>query len=69
MNLGKNIKYFRQKNELTQQQLGNLLHVTKVSICSYENSTRVPSLETLIKLSNIFKVTLDDLVKSEKYKS
>lgn len=69
MNLGKNIKYFREKQELTQEQLGKLLHVTKVSISCYENEKRTPSVETLIKLSNIFKVTLDDLVKGEKYKT
>ncbi len=69
MNLGKNIKYFREKQGLTQEQLGKLLHVTKVSISCYENEKRTPSVEALIKLSNIFKVTLDDLVKGEKYKT
>lgn len=63
MNLGKNIKHFREKQGLTQEQLGKLLHVTKVSISCYEHGTRTPSLETLIQLSNIFYVTLDELVK------
>lgn len=63
LKLGKNIKYFREINNMTQEQLGKLLHITKVSISCYENGKRTPSLETLIELSNIFNVTLDELVK------
>lgn len=63
MTLGKNIKYLREKNKLTQEQLAMLLHVTKVSICCYEHGTRTPCLETVVNLSEIFNVSLDDLVK------
>lgn len=63
MNLGKNIKYFREENKLTQDQLAKLLHVTKVSICCYEHDTRTPCLETVIRLADIFNVSLDELVK------
>lgn len=68
MNLGKNIKYLREKNEMTQEQLANLLHVTKVSICCYEHGTRTPCLDTLIRLADIFSVSLDDLVKGKCWK-
>ena len=60
--LGKRIKELRLKNNMTQQQLGNLIGVTKVSICCYENGNRVPSLNTLVDLANVFKVDVDYLL-------
>jgi len=60
--IGQRIKDLRKSNNLTQQQLGKLLNVTKVSVCCYENGTRTPSLDTLIDLSNIFHTSLDYFV-------
>lgn len=63
MNLiGQRIKALRKNNKLTQEELGKMLNVTKVSVCCYEKGTRTPSLETLIDLANIFRVSLDYLV-------
>lgn len=52
---------------MTQQELGNIINVTKVSVCCYEKGTRIPSLETLIDLSNLFKVDLDYLIGNDTY--
>ena len=38
---------------MSQQQLGELLGVTKVSVCGYENGTRTPTMETFLKLIDI----------------
>lgn len=65
LELGSNIKYLRKKRNMTQEQLGDLLHVTKVSICCYEKGSRVPSLDTLIKLADLFKVNLDEIVRGK----
>ena len=46
MILGKRIKELRRERGLTQQQLGDQINVTKVSICCYENGTRNPTLQT-----------------------
>lgn len=59
MLLGKRIKSLRKNRGLTQQELGDLINVTKVSICCYENETRVPTLETLIALAKVFKVDIN----------
>lgn len=59
MLLGKRIKKLRKKEGLTQQELGDLINVTKVSICCYEKETRVPTLETLIALAKVFKVDIN----------
>lgn len=65
--IGQRIKKLRKSNGLTQQQLGNMLNVTKVSICCYEKGTRIPSLDTLKDLSNIFKVSLDYFVGNDSF--
>lgn len=57
--MGNRIKSLRKSKKLTQQELGKMLNVTKVSICCYEKGTRTPSMDTLIDLSNIFHVSLD----------
>ena len=59
MLLGKRIKSLRMEKGLTQQELGELINVTKVSICCYENETRIPTLETLIALTKVFDVDIN----------
>ena len=61
MLLAKRIKELRNEKDLTQEELGRLINVTKVSICCYENGTRVPTLETIVALADIFEVSLDNI--------
>lgn len=65
MLLAKRIKELRKEKDLTQEDLGKLINVTKVSICCYENGTRVPTLETIVALADIFEVSLDNLLGRE----
>jgi transcriptional regulator with XRE-family HTH domain len=46
MIIGERIKKERIKRNLSQQQLGDMLGVSKVSICGYETGTRTPTMET-----------------------
>jgi len=64
---GKRLKDLRKEAGLTQQQLGNELNLTKVSICSYEKGTRMASIETLTDICNLFKVDLDFLIGTDSY--
>ena len=59
MFIGSRLKELRKKKCMTQADLGNLLNVTKVSVCCYEKNVRIPSLETLEDLSSIFGVSCD----------
>ncbi len=63
----KRLKKLRTDANLTQQELGDKLNVTKVSICSYERGTRMASVETLIDIANLFKVDLDYLIGTDNY--
>lgn len=60
--LGKRIKELRNKYKLTQSNLAERLGVTLSSIAAYENNSRQPSYEVLIKMADIFKVTIDSLL-------
>lgn len=65
--IGKRIKELRKKHNMTQTELGEKLNLTKVSISCYENNTRIPSLETLYKISEIFSVDISYLAGRERY--
>ncbi len=62
MLVGSRLKELRRVFGLTQQELGNILNVTKATICCYEKETRTPTLENLIDLSDYFEVTIDYLL-------
>ena len=67
MLLGKRIKSLRKEKGLTQEELGKIINVTKVSICCYERESRVPTLETLIALAEVFSVDVDYLLGNDLY--
>jgi transcriptional regulator with XRE-family HTH domain len=62
MPLGQRIKELRKEKKMTQEELGKILGVSKVSISGYENDTRQPDNESLVKLANFFNVTTDYLL-------
>lgn len=53
------IKSLREEFGFTQQDLANRLDGAKSTIAMYENETRKPSLEILVKLSEIFNCSID----------
>lgn len=67
MLLGKRIKALRTQNGYTQEELGKLINVTKVSICCYERETRFPTLETLLALADVFQVDIGYLLGNDDY--
>lgn len=61
------IKKLREEFGMTQQELADKINGAKSTIAMYENETRKPSMEVLIKLSEIFNCSIDYLLgKSDK---
>lgn len=60
--VGKRLKEIRMQRGLSQQKLGDMVGVTKVSICGYENGTRVPTIDNLVKLADSLNITIDYLL-------
>ena len=63
MSLGETIYKLRTKYNLSQGDLADKLSVSRQSVSKWENNTSVPDLDKIIKLSEIFDVSLDELVK------
>lgn len=55
-------KKARTNANLTQVELSARIHVTQGSISQWENGTTKPDFETLIKLADLYKISLDQLV-------
>lgn len=62
MNLGENIHSYRVSNNMSQTDLANALDVSRQSVSKWENNSAQPELDKLCKMSNLFDVTLDELV-------
>ncbi len=56
------IKKLREENDITQEELAQKLEMSKGIISLYEKEIRKPSLEVLIKLSEIFDCSIDYLL-------
>lgn len=61
-NFPEKLKKLRLSNNLTQSQLAEILETTKQAISAYESGKIAPSLNSLIKLSENFNISLDYLV-------
>lgn len=63
--INKNLKYLRGQQGLTQKQLAEKLGLKQAAIGAYEEERSTPPLASLLDLSKIFNVNLDDLVRQD----
>lgn len=57
------IKELREKAKLTQAELADSLGVKRVTVSQWERGENKPRIDTLIKMSKLFQVTTDDLLR------
>lgn len=69
MDLGKRISCLRKERKITQAELANLLYVTDKTISSWESGRTEPSLEMLIKVSEILQCNVSYLIYGKNIKS
>ena len=62
MSLGTNISRLRAEKHLSQGDLAEALDVSRQSVSKWETDSSVPDLDKLVKLSQLFGVSLDELV-------
>lgn len=60
--IGKYIKFLRERNNLTQEELTKKVPVIREAVSKWETGRRIPDIETLIILSNIFDVSIESLL-------
>lgn len=62
MNFGEQIKNIRKEKNMTQEQMANILNVSRQAISNWENNKNFPDLEMIIKISKLFSLSLDKLI-------
>ena len=65
MELGKQIKVYRQEAHLSQEELANRVYVSRQTISNWENDKSYPDVNSLVLLSEIFQISLDKLIKGD----
>ncbi len=63
--LAKNISELRQRSGMTQLELGERLNYSDKSISKWERGESTPDISVLVEMTNLFGVTLDELVNGE----
>ena len=65
MNLGSQIKKYRSELSMSQDELAEKVFVSRQSISNWENDKTYPDIKSLLLLSEVFQVSLDQLVKGD----
>lgn len=65
MTLGENIVRLRTQKNWSQGDLADALDISRQSVSKWETDASIPELDKLLKLSELFGVTLDELVRGE----
>lgn len=65
MTLGENIVRLRTQKNWSQGDLADALDISRQSVSKWETDVSVPELDKLLKLSELFGVTLEELVRGE----
>lgn len=60
--LAENLKYLRKKKKLSQQELADFFKIPRTTLGDYERGKTEPNIETLIRLSDFYKINLDQLL-------
>ena len=65
MEMGKKILKYRKKMDLSQEMLGEKINVSRQTISNWESGETYPNSEQLKLLSQVFKVSIDELVDND----
>lgn len=65
MELGNHIKHYRNEKGLSQEELAERVYVTRQTISNWENNKNYPDLNSIVLLSEIFEISIDNLIKGD----
>lgn len=66
INVGQKLQIARNKQELTQEHIAQQLQVSRQTISNWENNKSYPDIVSLITLSELYQISLDQLLKGDK---
>ena len=62
ISIGKRIQTFRKQKGMSQQDLSDYLGITRQAISKWELDQTLPDLETLVKMAELFEISLNELI-------
>lgn len=62
MTVGDRLRRLRKNSGISQEELAKQLHISRQSISKWENNLSSPDIDMLIKLSEIFHISIDEIV-------
>lgn len=65
MVFGEKLKEEREKRGWSQTELAEKIYVSRQSVSKWETGKNYPSIEVIIELSDLFEVTIDELLRSD----
>lgn len=65
--LGEKIKKYREEKKMTQMEVAEVLGVKPATISKYEAGALEPNIESLKKLAELFVISVDELLKEDKF--
>mgnify|MGYP003270865391 FL=1 len=65
---GEKIKLYRENKKMTQNEVADILGVSSATISKYESGALEPNIESLKRLSELFEISIDELLNDEKKK-
>ena len=65
MAFSENLQYLRTRDNLTQEQLAERLEVSRQSVSKWEGGQSFPEMDTILRLCDMFSVSLDTLLRGD----
>ena len=65
MELENKIKYYRGEKEFSQEELAERVYVSRQTISNWENNKSYPDINSIVLLSEIFEISIDNLIKGD----
>ena len=65
MEIGKKLRQARLEAKLTQEQAAERLFVSRQTISNWENEKSYPDIASVVKLSDLYSISLDELLKGD----
>ncbi|KRK78890.1 helix-turn-helix domain-containing protein [Companilactobacillus nodensis] len=65
MQIGTQLQQRRKEHNMSQEALADKLHISRQSISKWENGTSLPSFANVVAISELFDISLDELIKGD----
>ena len=66
MELGEQLQKLREQKNMSREELAQEMNVSRQAVYKWENNKGYPDIENLIKLSELYEITLDELIENDR---